>query len=108
MNFHKSFPPENALTKKDASYIQSEADPQLLINVTFNQPVKIHHFVIKGGKDKDARPKTLKLFVNHLGMDFSRAENDEPTQEFELTDKSFESNIDLRFVKFQNVNSVSV
>lgn len=109
LNYNKSFPPQNALLTKDDSYLQSDSgDPQLLINIAFNQPVKIHHFVIQGGKDADSRPKTLKIFVNHIGMDFGRAESEEATQEFQLNEKDFGKNIDLRFVKFQHVKDVTV
>jgi len=108
LNFEKDFPPENALIQKDDSVIQSESDPQLLIKFSFDQHVKIHHFVIKGGKDAATNPKTLKLFVNQHGIDFSAAENDEPTQSFELRDKDFGQNIDLRFVKFQYVKDLAI
>ena len=109
LNFEKAYPPENALIQKDGSYLQSESgDPQLLIKLSFDQHVKIHHFSIKGGKEAKTNPKTIKLFVNQHGIDFSSAESDEPTQSFELRDKDFGQNIDLRFVKFQYVKDLAV
>ena len=59
------------------------------------------------------RPKTLRLFINRSNaIDFDEAESVEPTQEIELQESSYDSEglvlINLRFVKFQRVNSLSV
>ena len=59
------------------------------------------------------RPKTVRLFINRSNaIDFDEAENIEPTQEIELSDSSYDSEglalFNLRFVKFQRVNSLSI
>lgn len=55
-------------------------------------------------------PRVLKLFANRTSLGFSDAGDIEPTQTIELTDDDFESSkeIELRFVKFQRVKSVTV
>jgi hypothetical protein len=59
------------------------------------------------------RPKTLRLFINRPNaIGFDEAESVEATQEIELTETSYDSEgtaiVNLRFVKFQRVNSISV
>jgi hypothetical protein len=59
------------------------------------------------------RPKTLRLFINRQNaIGFDEAESVESTQEIELTETSYDAEgtatVNLRFVKFQRVNSLSV
>lgn len=56
-------------------------------------------------------PKYVKIFINlPRSMDFEEAERSEPTQALELTADDIKEDgiIQLRYVKFQNVNSVTV
>ena len=56
-------------------------------------------------------PKTLRLFVNKVSMGFTEAEDDTPVQELVLTPQNLKKDANptpLKFVKFQNVNSISV
>lgn len=57
------------------------------------------------------RPKVVKLFTNRPhNLGFEDAESEAPTQLIELSEKDWNSegtaNIPLRFVKFQNINSL--
>ena len=57
------------------------------------------------------RPKTIKLFTNKPhNLGFDEAEDTSATQTFELSDKDWNAlgtaNIPLRYVKFQNINSL--
>lgn len=59
------------------------------------------------------RPKTIKLFSNRPhNLGFDEAEDMQSTQTIELTDKDWNAlgtaNIPLRYVKFQNINSLIV
>ena len=59
------------------------------------------------------RPETLRLFTNRQNaIGFDEAESVEPTQELELTETSYDAEgtaiINLRFVKFQRVNTLTV
>lgn len=56
-------------------------------------------------------PKYIKIFINlPRSMDFEEAERSEPTQALELTPDEIKEDgiVQLRYVKFQNVNSVTV
>ncbi|KAM4808366.1 LOW QUALITY PROTEIN: thioredoxin-like protein 1 [Rhinophrynus dorsalis] len=82
---------------------------QLLMTVAFNQPVKL--FMKLQGPDNGQGPKYVKIFINlPRSMDFDEAMRSEPTQAIELSpdDIKEDSIVQLRYVKFQNVNSVTL
>lgn len=59
------------------------------------------------------RPKTIKLYSNRPhNLDFDQAESTDPTQEIEISTSDWNAegtaNIPLRFVKFQNINSLVI
>lgn len=59
------------------------------------------------------RPGTIHLYTNKPhNLDFSEADDTPPTQAIELTEKDWNAdgtaNIGLRFVKFQNINSLII
>lgn len=84
--------------------LESDCDEQLIINIPFNVPVKIHSIEIKG-KNGHA-PKNVKVFANIIStLDFDRAESSEPTQALDFSQNTLQS---LRFVKFQNVNNIQL
>ena len=81
----------------------------MIINLAFNQPVKLHSIKIKGPSDKG--PKNLKLFINQPHtLDFDQADSMEPVQKLEVSTADLESGkpIQLRYVKFQNVQNLLV
>lgn len=81
----------------------SPPDPQ------FNQPVKLKSLAIFSAISPEQAPKTIQLFINQPTLDFGDAANLVPTQEIVLSDKDVKGErIELRFVKFQNVNSLWV
>jgi len=91
------------------SYLESDCDEQLIIRISFNQSVKIHSIELRGPKSN--APKTVKLFINlPKTLDFSEAMQMEPMQQLDLSEKdvSTEAAINLRFVKFQNVQNIQV
>ncbi|XP_049756886.1 thioredoxin-like protein 1 [Elephas maximus indicus] len=96
--------------RKDLSFLESDCDEQLLITVAFNQPVKLYSMKFQG-PDNGQGPKYVKIFINlPRSMDFEEAERSEPTQALELTEDDIkeDSIVPLRYVKFQNVNSVTI
>ena len=94
---------------KGRSYLESDVDPELLIAIPFLEPVKLKAISIFGGVCPGQAPKTIKLFINHLSLDFSDAETLAPAQELELSSDDIKGNkVDLRFVRFQNVRSLHI
>lgn len=90
-------------------YLESDCDPELLISIEFNQMIKLHSLNLTG--PADAGPKTLRLFINQPhSMDFDSARDGNPVQEITLTkgDISDSGVVALKFVKFQNVNNLTI
>ncbi|XP_059060299.1 thioredoxin-like protein 1 [Achroia grisella] len=89
-------------------YLASDCDEQLIINIAFNQLVKLHSVKIKGPADKG--PKCVKLFINQpRTLDFDQASGNASIQELEVTPSDLEGNpIPLKFVKFQSVQNIQL
>jgi len=70
--------------------------------------VKIHSIAIEAPEENG--PKTVKLFVNRQAIDFNDAKSSEAVQtlEFEKQHLNDGSPVELRFVKFQSVQSLSL
>ena len=108
LNFSKTHTIEHALFEpNDSYYLESDVDPQIVINIGFTCPIKLHHFTIRGFND-GTRPKLLKLFVNKKPMNFNECESDDPTQEFLLKEEDFKGETLTKFVKFQSVKTLTV
>ncbi|XP_038845559.1 thioredoxin-like protein 1 [Salvelinus namaycush] len=83
---------------------------QLLITMAFNQPVKLFSMKLLSSDFAQA-PKCVKIFINlPRSMDFDDAERSEATQTLDLAEEDFKDDglIPLRYVKFQNVQSVTM
>lgn len=79
----------------------------------FNQGVRIRAIVIKSTGDAAQRPRRIKLFVNRPTIGFEDAQDatePEAAQIMELTDEQLVEGkrIPLRFVRFQNVTTLTV
>ncbi|KAF9582586.1 Thioredoxin-like protein 1, partial [Lunasporangiospora selenospora] len=96
----------NAL-KSDDTFLESDVDEQLIINVAFNQTIKLHSIKFVA-KDIAHAPKTVKVYKNRGALEFDEAASIEETQTIVLSEKDYENGcvIPLRFVKFQNVSNV--
>ncbi|XP_052787127.1 thioredoxin-like protein 1 [Mya arenaria] len=108
LNEADDHPLAHCLSSK-GGYLESDCDEQLLISIEFSQPVKLHSLKLYGPEDKG--PKTVKVFQNQpRSLDFDSADSMEPTQTLELTTEDIkEGNLaTLRYVKFQNVTSVTL
>uniref|UniRef100_A0AAZ3S106 PITH domain-containing protein n=1 Tax=Oncorhynchus tshawytscha TaxID=74940 RepID=A0AAZ3S106_ONCTS len=82
----------------------------LLITMSFNQPVKLFSMKLLSSDFAQA-PKCVKIFINlPRSMDFDDAERSEATQTLDLAEEDFKDDglIPLRYVKFQNVQSVTM
>ncbi|THU95103.1 DUF1000-domain-containing protein, partial [Dendrothele bispora CBS 962.96] len=94
------------------AYLESDADEQLLLNIAFNQSVKVKSIIIKSNEPEKA-PKSIKLAVNRPSMGFEDIEDAvEPAvaQVLELSEEVVKEGkpVALRFVRFQNVTSLHV
>ncbi|XP_014778589.1 thioredoxin-like protein 1 [Octopus bimaculoides] len=94
---------------KNGSYLESDCDEQLILFVSFNQPVRLHSFKLMGPLENG--PKTIKLFINQpRTLDFDQAEGMEPVQSLSIEASDLENctTIPLRYVKFQNVQNITI
>ncbi|XP_064388504.1 thioredoxin-like protein 1 [Halichondria panicea] len=100
----------HALSPGHTHFLESDCDEQLIISLTFVQPVKLHTLQISGPQSGHA-PKTVRLFINQVHtLDFDQAEQWKPLQTFELTaeDTGPEAVIPLHYVKYQNVQNLTL
>lgn len=87
--------------------LESDADEQLLIYIPFNQVIKLHSVVIKGPEDEG--PKTVKLFANREHMGFSNVNDFPPSDTAVLSEDNLKGKpVVLKYVKFQNVRSLTI
>jgi thioredoxin len=93
---------------KGTGYLESDCDEQLLLYVPFRQPIKLHSICFVA-PDDGRGPKNVKIFVNNPHMDFGSTDG-AATQELQLKPDDLNENTmaALRFVKFQNVLSVTI
>jgi len=108
LNQNKEHPVVNVFSTNN-EYLESDCDPQLLIHIPFTQAVRIHSLGFHQ-LDLKRAPRTIKLFVNKSTMDFSSAETTPSTQDIQLTEQQVSGKqlIPLKYVKFQNVNSITI
>ncbi|TDH73721.1 hypothetical protein CCR75_007247 [Bremia lactucae] len=104
---NKSF--RNIFMGDETLVLQSDADEQLLLYIEFQDAVKVFSLNIVAPPGEEA-PRIIKLFVNRPNLGFSDAGDVEATQTIELTEEDFkpENDVELRFVKFQRVKSITV
>lgn len=107
LNESDDHPLTHALTSA-GGYLQSDCDEQLIISVSFNQAVKIHSLKLKA--PAKLGPKTLKIFINQpRTIDFDQAESSTAVQDLVLEPKDLDGElVNLRYVKFQNVQNVQI
>lgn len=99
---------KQGLREDSGLFLESDTDEQLLVHVIFQQAVKVHSICILG-PDDGSGPKSVKLFINNPTLGFSEADDCPPAQDFELTESNLEGEpVTLRFVKFQNVNALTI
>ena len=93
------------------TYLESDADEELLITLKFMQAVRISGLIVSTASGSaDSAPKNLKLFVNKVGLDFDSARSDKCVQEVELTKAEAVggARVELRFVNFQGVQELGI
>eukprot|EP00930_Biecheleria_cincta_P033528 TRINITY_DN23237_c0_g2_i1.p1 TRINITY_DN23237_c0_g2~~TRINITY_DN23237_c0_g2_i1.p1 ORF type:complete len:185 (+),score=47.89 TRINITY_DN23237_c0_g2_i1:55-555(+) len=112
LNQDEAHPVEHALEANKDTFLSSDpgTDPELIMKVKFRSPVKLSSIAVHGSSEDETAPKLVKIFVNAENIGFDEAQENEPTQVLTLTPNDVdvgEKNA-LRFVKFQNVNSLQL
>ncbi|XP_032511726.2 thioredoxin-like protein 1 [Danaus plexippus] len=107
LNEADDHPLSHALTSADG-HLASDCDEQLIINISFNQLVKIHSIKMKAPSDKG--PKSVKVFINQpRTLDFDQAAGNASVQDLEISLSDLEGNpVPLKFVKFQSVQNIQL
>ncbi|XP_068635591.1 PITH domain-containing protein At3g04780 [Aristolochia californica] len=87
--------------------LESDADEQLLIYIPFTQVIKLHSVVVEGPEEDG--PRTVKLFANKEHMGFSNVNDYPPSDSITLTPDNLKGKpVTLKYVKFQNVRSLTI
>ncbi|EST08820.1 PITH domain protein [Kalmanozyma brasiliensis GHG001] len=98
-------------------WLESDADEQLLIHLSFKQRVKLSGILLRTLPSQSAHaPKQIKIFANRPGLSFDDATADTADQEAELSEEHVRGGenggggkvFSLRFVKFQKVDSLTI
>ena len=97
----------NVLQNSDSYILKSDCDEQLLFNLYFQMPVRIHHLVIRAPELSSA-PLNMKTFINRAPMGFDDVEAIDPIEEIEIQEGELQGDIILSFVKYQNVSNLSI
>lgn len=110
LNESDDHPLAHCLDGRKDTYLESDCDEQLIITIAFSQPIKLHSIKLRAPEGYG--PKTLKLFLNQpTSLDFDKAESSKPVQLIELKADDLTDDaepVQLMYVKFQNVNSLTV
>jgi len=95
--------------------IVSDCDAQILLMVPFKEAVKIRGICFQGPAETTtadaSSPAKVKLWVNRTNLDFSDAETDKNVTEtivLKAADVTDGREQLIKFVKFQNVHSITV
>ncbi|GAC94829.1 thioredoxin [Pseudozyma hubeiensis SY62] len=100
-----------------SKWLESDADEQLLIHLTFKQQVKLSGILLRTLPSQLAHaPKQVKIFVNRPGLSFDDATDEKGDQEADFSEEHVRGGenggggkaLSLRFVKFQKVDSITI
>eukprot|EP01083_Nonionella_stella_P281577 958095_1 len=112
-NENSAYPWSNLFIGDSRLGMQSDADEQLIIHLTFQEFVKVKSIKFmewNKGASPDMNPVTVHIHVNRNNLGFEDIEDVDPAQSFTLTSgdlQEFSDAIDLYYVKFQRVKSLT-
>jgi len=104
-----------------ADWVESDTDEQLMLYVAFQSRLKIHSLHVtslppadgnEGDDERPMRPKTIHVYANRSQvLGFDEAEDIPSVQTVTINPEDWDkqtgtAKIELRFVKFQSVNSL--
>jgi len=100
---------KQGLRDQKALVLTSDADEQLLIHIAFTAKIKLHSIQVDCPEDGDTGrknpPKGIKLFLGIV--DFDAAEG-AGAYEKELSEEDFGKRLEVPFVKFQSVDTLTL
>ncbi|KAJ2607821.1 hypothetical protein H4S08_004689 [Coemansia sp. RSA 1365] len=107
LNQNDDHPMENIFVEGD-KVLESDVDEQMMLRISFNQPIKLHSIMLKAPLDK--APKNIKLYANRTDVEFDDVDTAKPTQEIEMTNRIYKDGgvVNLRYVLFQNINTITI
>lgn len=94
----------------------SDVDSELILVINFRESIKLRGMKFlatesKSNSDLDASgPSTVKIFLNRPNYSFSECSSEVPTETLQLNMNQLkgEEEIKVKFVHFQNVNSITI
>ncbi|KAI1784898.1 hypothetical protein LXA43DRAFT_1186179 [Ganoderma leucocontextum] len=89
------------------SYLESDADDQMIIRIPFTGAVKLRALLLKTGPGEQTAAK-LSLFPNMEHLDFSDLEDKKPVQEFTIPQGRDVGEYHVMPAKFPNVTSMTL
>jgi len=105
-----SSPPDADGMTEAALQSDPDVDSQLLIKLSFLQPVKLKAITLRGSVDDESAPKVMKIFLGQMNLDFQEADELAAVQTFDLAPEHVKAGdpMMLRFVKFQHVTTLQI
>ena len=97
---------KQGLRDQEGLLVESDADEQLLITLSFKTKVKLHSISVAGPGGR--APKEIKLFANKSNLGFDDVEGMPADQTLELAPEQLGERTELKFVKFQNVDFLTI
>ncbi|TBU46920.1 PITH domain-containing protein [Dichomitus squalens] len=91
----------------EETYIESDADDQLIIRVPFTGAVKLRALLLKTGPGEKTAAK-VALFPNAEHVDFSDLEDRKPAQEFTIPQRREVGEYHVLPAKFPNLTSITL
>ena len=99
------------------SYLESDADEQLILHLSFSQKVRLSHLLLRTTPSEIGKaPKKIKVYVNRPHLGFDDLDDEKAEHEVELTEEQVKSGdqggggqlIPLKVVKFQQVDQIAI
>lgn len=92
----------------DESYLQSDADHQLLLQISFSEPVHVSGIQLTASGEE--APSSMKLFINQPNFGFDDCENEAAVENLTWTQGDVKNGtvLPLRITRFQNVHSLQI
>ena len=108
LNEDSGHPVTNILNQDPSNFLRSDVDPQLLISIPFQSPVRLRgiKFTFRDDVNAAETPSLVKIFTNRVTLDFGDAEALPAVQEISNPESGVI--IPLKVALFQNVFSVQI